>query len=173
MINQTISQSVSENIVLGTRSIAKLYLGAIIESARKIQLEWMDKTGEKQTDLPTPPPEVIISPADNRTIAEFPAPATNGTDDQSSAPVANGRDREGAEGADEPAVEEQNNTKIPSKAKQEVPGPLRPEHLREAVRRHRLAFEAGGVGLTQTWYIQQQAGVERFPQRTGGRRIFY
>ncbi|KAM7185253.1 hTAFII28-like protein conserved region domain containing protein [Naviculisporaceae sp. PSN 640] len=139
VINQTISQSVSENVVLGTRSIAKLYLGAIIESARKIQLEWIAKTGEKQTDLPTPPPEKSISPADNQ-------PTTNG---QISALAANG-----------------------GPPTQEEPGPLRPEHLREALRRHKLAYEAGGVGLTQGWYFQQQGGVERFPSRTGGRRIF-
>ncbi|KAK4209966.1 hTAFII28-like protein conserved region-domain-containing protein [Rhypophila decipiens] len=121
LINQTISQSVSENIVIASRTISKLHLGSIIESARRIQQEWIAKTGEKQTDLPTPPPELdgvpILSDARN-------------------------------------------------------PGPLRPEHLREAVRRHKLAYEAGGVGLNQTWYIQNQSGIERFPMRTGGRRIF-
>ncbi len=51
-------------------------------------------------------------------------------------------------------------------------GPLRPEHLREAVRRYRKGVEGGGVGMQWVYHQQQQGGVERFPTRTGGRRIF-
>lgn len=48
-------------------------------------------------------------------------------------------------------------------------GPLRPEHLREAWRRHKLSGETRGVGVQQLWHTQQNDGVERFAARTGKR----
>ncbi|CAG9944435.1 unnamed protein product [Clonostachys rosea f. rosea IK726] len=48
-------------------------------------------------------------------------------------------------------------------------GPLRPEHLREAWRRYRLAGESRGVGMQQLWHHQKQDGVERFSTKTGKR----
>lgn len=37
------------------KAVAKLFAGEIIEAARNVQGEWI-AAGEKQTDLPTPPP---------------------------------------------------------------------------------------------------------------------
>jgi transcription initiation factor TFIID subunit 11 len=37
------------------KAVAKLFAGEIIESARNVQAEWI-MAGEKQTELPTPPP---------------------------------------------------------------------------------------------------------------------
>lgn len=48
-------------------------------------------------------------------------------------------------------------------------GPLRPEHLREAWRRHKFSGETRGVGVQQLWHAQQSDGVERFSTRTGKR----
>lgn len=132
LVNATISQSVAENVVIGMRAIAKVFIGDIIEGARRVQGEWIDKTGEKQTDLPTPP-----ASADE-------APSADGEADTSS----------GDHGDDDRR------------------GPLRPEHLREALRRYRMSQEGGGVGMHWLWHQQQQNGVDRFPSRTGGRRIF-
>lgn len=110
------------------RAVAKVYIGDIIEAARRVQDEWVEKTGEKQTDLPTPPASAGASPnADGETSAA---------------------------------------------ARDDRRGPLRPDHLREAVRRYKMGFEGGGVGIQSTWNRQQQNGVDRFPPRTGGRRIF-
>jgi transcription initiation factor TFIID subunit 11 len=50
--------------------------------------------------------------------------------------------------------------------------PLRPEHLREAFRRHRLAKEGGLTGQLDLWKFQHQSGVERFGLKTGGKRLF-
>jgi len=116
------------------RAVGKLYIGDIIESARRVQAEWIAKSGEKQADLPTPPATAVPSPNANG----------EGGDSQATVPVP---------------VEERR-------------GPLRPEHIREAVRRYRLTFEGGGVGMQRIWNQQQQNGVDRFPTRTGGRRIF-
>ncbi|KAJ4286877.1 hypothetical protein N0V88_007891 [Collariella sp. IMI 366227] len=135
LVNATISQSVAENVVIGMRAVAKVFIGDVIESARRVQGEWIEKMAEKQTDLPGPPP-----PAE-------PMPATNGEGDT-----------------------QENKDKGPDRDDRR--GPLRPEHLREAVRRYRKGFEGGGVGMQWIHYQQQQAGVERFPTRTGGRRIF-
>lgn len=131
LVNATISQSVTENVVIGMRAVAKVYIGDIIEGARRVQAEWIEKTGEKQTDLPTPPASAGTSPS----------------------------------GAQEGGVQ-------PTAAQDDRRGPLRPEHLREAVRRYKRSFEGGGVGQHTIWNQQQQNGVERFPTRTGGRRIF-
>jgi transcription initiation factor TFIID subunit 11 len=46
-------------------------------------------------------------------------------------------------------------------------GPLRPEHLREAYRRHKLSGETRGVGVQHLWHAQQGDGVERFAVKTG------
>ncbi|KAK4097561.1 TAFII28-domain-containing protein [Parathielavia hyrcaniae] len=133
LVNATISQSVAENVVIGMRAVAKVFIGDVIESARRVQGEWIEKTGEKQTDLPPPPPTA------------HPMPDT-----------ADGQD------PDEPDEAKTEDRR----------GPLRPEHLREAVRRYRKGFEGGGVGMQWVYHQQQQGGVERFPTRTGGRRIF-
>ncbi|KAI9898631.1 hypothetical protein N3K66_006991 [Trichothecium roseum] len=50
-------------------------------------------------------------------------------------------------------------------------GPLRPEHLREALKRYKLAGESRGVGVQQLWHAQHGSGVERFSTRTG-KRLF-
>ncbi|KAK0741339.1 hTAFII28-like protein conserved region-domain-containing protein [Schizothecium vesticola] len=134
LVNATISQSVTEPVVIGMRAVGKLYIGDIIESARRVQAEWIAKSGEKQSDLPTPPATAVPSPNVNG----------EGGDSQATVPAP---------------VEERR-------------GPLRPEHIREAVRRYRLTFEGGGVGMQRIWNQQQQNGVDRFPTRTGGRRIF-
>ncbi|TQN69213.1 Transcription initiation factor TFIID subunit 11, partial [Colletotrichum shisoi] len=51
-------------------------------------------------------------------------------------------------------------------------GPLRPDHLREAWRRYKMSGDGGWAGIQGLWHEQQQSGVERFPVRTGGRRVF-
>ena len=122
----------AENVVIGMRAVAKVFIGDIIESARRVQGEWIEATDEKQTDLPTPPPS---------------ADPTSNADGEAEA-----------------------QEKEPEKDDRR--GPLRPEHLREAVRRYRKTQEGGGVGMQWVWHQQQQSGVERFPTRTGGRRIF-
>lgn len=134
LVNATISQSVTENVVIGMRAVAKVYIGDIIEAARRVQNEWVENTGEKQTDLPTPPASAVASP------------------------------NEAGEGAD--------GQEATTPPKDDRRGPLRPEHLREAVRRYKRSFEGGGVGMQRVWHQQQQNGSERFPPRTGGRRIF-
>lgn len=143
LVNATVSQSVTEPVIIGVRSVAKVFIGDIIEGARRVQAEWAAKLGEKQTDLPTPEPSRRNSPG------------TNGTE------MAGG-DKLGDKPEDKP-TEEKSEIRY---------GPLRPDHLREAMRRYRLSMEGGSVGMHGLWNLQQHNGVERFGIRTRGRRLF-
>lgn len=161
------------------RAVAKVFIGDIIEGARRVQAEWIEKTGEKQTDLPSPPamPHAAASNNNNSNLGGEgqPQPQTQGN----SATQTNGENGEGADAAaaekgDEtmPDASQQEKEKEKEKERDDRRGPLRPEHLREALRRYKMGFEGGGVGMQLIWHQQQQNGVERFPTRTGSRRIF-
>lgn len=49
------SQSVPAMVSTAVKAVTKLFAGEIIESARQVQAEFV-QAGEKQSDLPTPPP---------------------------------------------------------------------------------------------------------------------
>lgn len=52
-------------------------------------------------------------------------------------------------------------------------GPLLPEHLVEAYRRHRLAREGGSAGQLPLFQLQERStGVERFGAKVGGKILF-
>jgi transcription initiation factor TFIID subunit 11 len=51
-------------------------------------------------------------------------------------------------------------------------GPLLPDHLREAYRRHKLSGDDSLVGQLGLWQVQASNGVERFGPRAGGKRLF-
>jgi transcription initiation factor TFIID subunit 11 len=64
-VNQTLSQSVPAPVILAIRSVAKLFAGDIIESARKVQAQWIssDETlkqeiKKKMEEMPTPPADI-------------------------------------------------------------------------------------------------------------------
>jgi transcription initiation factor TFIID subunit 11 len=50
-------------------------------------------------------------------------------------------------------------------------GPLHPDHLREALRRHMLENSGGLVGELGLWQAQNHSGVERFGTKVGGKRL--
>lgn len=50
-------------------------------------------------------------------------------------------------------------------------GPLLPDHLREAYRRHMLEADGGLVGQLGLWQLQQHSGTERFAVKVGGKRL--
>lgn len=174
LVNATISQSVAENVVIGMRAVAKVFIGDIIESARRVQGEWIEKTDEKQTDLPTPPATAAPSPSADTSSTQTQTPALTETthiETQTETQIETQTETQTATQADtQTALQPQPQTNGPGP--EDRRGPLRPEHLREAMRRHRLSLEGGGVGMQLLWHHQQQSGVERFPTRTGGRRIF-
>lgn len=129
------------------RTIAKLYIGDMIEYARKIQGEWIEKLDDQQVN----PSEL------NQSFLPLLTPEASPPDD---AMAVDGGD-----------TSESNKAKW-DLVNRERRGPLRPDHLREAVRRHKISQEGGAVGLHDPWHQQQQSGVERFGSRTPGRRLF-
>lgn len=54
-MNATVSQSVPQMVSTAVKAVAKLFVGEIVESARTVQGEWI-AAGEKQSEMPTPPP---------------------------------------------------------------------------------------------------------------------
>ncbi|KAI1006802.1 hypothetical protein K3495_g1420 [Podosphaera aphanis] len=116
VVNQTLSQSAPQQVILAVRSVAKIFAGDLIERARKVQTEWLEISGEN--------------------------PGLPGL-----------------------KVEEGEPRK-----KEKRRGPLMPDHLREALRRHLLTDQAlvGQLGL---WQHQQHSGVERFGVKVRGRRL--
>ncbi|KAL2062915.1 hypothetical protein VTL71DRAFT_5987 [Oculimacula yallundae] len=57
------------------------------------------------------------------------------------------------------------------KEKETRRGPLLPDHLREAFRRHMLEGDGGLVGQLGLWQHQQHSGVERFGVKVQGKRL--
>ncbi|KAM0246229.1 hypothetical protein ACHAP5_004851 [Fusarium lateritium] len=62
VVNATVSQSVPQNVSTAVKAVAKLFAGEMIEAARNVQGEWIN-AGEKQSELPTPPPSTNDDPA--------------------------------------------------------------------------------------------------------------
>ncbi|PBP20167.1 histone-fold-containing protein [Diplocarpon rosae] len=60
---------------------------------------------------------------------------------------------------------------LPLPANEKRRGPLLPDHLREAYRRHMLEADGGLVGQLGLWQLQQHSGIERFGVKVGGKRL--
>lgn len=50
IVNATVSQSVPANVCKAMQSVAKVFVGDLIESSRRVQSEWIAKTGEPQAE---------------------------------------------------------------------------------------------------------------------------
>lgn len=131
--------------------VCKMYLGDIVEEARRVQAEWI-AAGEPQQ------PE-----------------ADHGSDSSSS---DNENENDNEESNEEAGDHEKNTNDNEEKELSELSryrrqAPLRPDHLREAYRRRCASAEGGGaMGSLQHWNNQTQNGTERFSHRAGGRRVF-
>ena len=51
IVNQTLSQSVPASVILAIKSVTKVFIGEMIEGARKVQAQW-DETDEEMAVLP-------------------------------------------------------------------------------------------------------------------------
>ncbi|POS83231.1 hypothetical protein EPUL_004690 [Erysiphe pulchra] len=120
IVNQTLSQSAPQQVILAVRSVAKVFAGDMIERARKVQTEWLEISGEN--------PGLPLIKTEDKSIPD-------------------------------------------QKGEEKRRGPLMPDHLREAYRRH-LLTDTALVGQLGLWQLQQQSGVERFGARIGGKQLF-
>lgn len=50
IVNATVSQSVPANVCKAMQSVAKVFVGDLVEASRKVQAEWIAKTGEPQAE---------------------------------------------------------------------------------------------------------------------------
>ncbi|TPX08671.1 uncharacterized protein E0L32_009860 [Thyridium curvatum] len=142
LVNATVSQSVPPSVVTAVRSVTKYFLTDLIVKARRVQGEWSEVENEKQADV------------------EYPGRILT-------------RNPEAKEKFDKQAKEWPWEAEKEEVILQEPPrGPLRPDHLREAWRRYKTSLQGSSTGLQGLWHVQQHSGVERFPSKTGGRRIF-
>ncbi|KAG9229834.1 hypothetical protein BJ875DRAFT_176488 [Amylocarpus encephaloides] len=58
LVNQTLSQSAPSGVIQSFRYVLKIFVGDLVESARKVQTQWLERTREDQTTgLPSPPSE--------------------------------------------------------------------------------------------------------------------
>lgn len=149
--------------------VCKMYLGDVVESARRIQAQWA-ANGENQV-----PEDFVELGADPSAedVDESTQETAKATDEGMDAAADEGAEAGADEGADldAPAKVEKKELSVLSQHRRQAP--LRPEHLREAYRRRRVAAENGGaMGSLLHWNQQTQSGLERFAPRAGGRRIF-
>ncbi len=145
LVNATVSQSVPAGVVTAVRSVTKYFLTEIIAKAQRVQDEWIAADSEEQAS--TEWPGMVLS-------------------------------RDGPEVQDlyeqqaKLAQPEWEPEKAPLILKKPPKGPLRPDHIREAWRRYKATMQSHGAGTLELWHVQQRNGAERFPVRTGGKRLF-
>lgn len=145
LVNTTVSQSVPSSVVTAVRSVTKYFLTDLITNAQKIQGEWIAADKEAQADGEWPGMVLSRGEPEVRDLYE----------NQSRLAI--------------PEWEPETAEHI---LKEPPRGPLRPDHLREAWRRYKVSVQSRSAGTMSLWHSQQHSGVERFPARTGGKRIF-
>ena len=149
LVNATVSQSVPASVVTAVRSVTKYFLTDLITNAQTIQDEWIGADNEErvQVEGDTPWPGLVLARGEPEVQALYEKQSTLAIPEW------------------EPEAADHILREAPK-------GPLRPDHLREAWRRYKASVQGNTAGAMDLWHAQQSTGVERFPPRTGGRRIF-
>ncbi|CAK7225321.1 hypothetical protein SBRCBS47491_005848 [Sporothrix bragantina] len=146
LVNATVSQSVPSSVVTAVRSVTKYFLTDLITRAQEIQDQWIAADNETQTPDGKPWPGMVLSRGEPEVQALY--------EKQSSLAI--------------PEWEPESADLI---LREPPKGPLRPDHLREAWRQYKASVQSKTAGALDLWHTQQGTGVERFPARTGGRRL--
>jgi len=162
LVNQTLSQSVPQPVIIAVTSYAKSFIGELIDRALTVRDEW----AAVRTHLPNPKlPPPILSQCLQRPSAHIKDERNRptNTDITSAGWYLNQVDRT------EPLwIEIDNDASLQERIKQTDKGPLTPAHLREALRRYKRDRDGGGAGFAG----MSLEGVERTMARTGGKRLF-
>lgn len=162
LVNQTLSQSVPQPVIIAVTSYAKSFLGELIDRALTVRDEWQaTKTHHPNPNLPPP----ILMQSLQRPSAHIKDERNKptNTDIQSAAWFLNQVDR-----SESLWKEIEPDAGLQERLKQADKGPLIPPHLREALRRYKRDRDGGGAGFAG----MSLEGVERTMGRTGGRRLF-
>lgn len=162
LVNQTLSQSVPQPVIIAVTSYAKSFLGELIDRALTVRDEYQAvKTHRPNENLPQPilmqtlhrPSAHIKDPRNKPTNADINTAGWHPTQVDRSEPIWKeiGKD-----------------VSLEERLKTTDKGPLMPSHLREALRRYKRDRDGGGAGFAG----MSLEGVERTMSRTGGRRLF-
>ncbi|CAK7270220.1 hypothetical protein SEPCBS57363_003995 [Sporothrix epigloea] len=146
LVNATVSQSVPSSVVTAVRSVTKYFLTDLITRAQYIQDAWIAANNETQTPDGEPWPGMVLRRGEPEVQALY--------EKQSALAI--------------PEWEPESADLI---LREPPKGPLRPDHLREAWRQYKASVLSKTAGALDLWHTQQGTGVERFPARTGGRRL--
>jgi transcription initiation factor TFIID subunit 11 len=162
LVNQTLSQSVPQPVIIAVTSYAKSFLGDLIDRALTVRDEWTLAS----THLPNgaiPPP--VLTQSLQRPSAHIKDERNRPTnqDITSAGMYLNQVDR-----AETLWKEIDEDEGLQERLKQSNKGPLTPAHLREALRRYKRDRDGGGAGFAG----MSLEGVERTMARTGGKRLF-
>ncbi|KAJ9657312.1 hypothetical protein H2201_008216 [Coniosporium apollinis] len=161
--NQTLSQSVPPSVITTINGYTKLFIGELIDRARRVQEEWTvaaalgaaaEKERQKNASANGTQPTAFGSGASDAGSSQYsprtlPRSFEPPVQEDTSPPTQSGR----------PLAE-----MIHERDK----GPLTPDMLREALRRYKKDQEGGGTGFVGL----SLEGRERAAVRTGGKRIF-
>ncbi|KAF2024254.1 TAFII28-domain-containing protein [Setomelanomma holmii] len=162
LVNQTLSQSVPQPVIIAVTTYAKSFIGSIIDRALTVRDEW----AVASTHLPNGalPPAVLMQSLQRPSahIKDDRNKPTN-QDIQQAGLYLNQVDR-----AESIWKEIAEDASLQERLKQSNLGPLTPAHLREALRRYKRDRGGGGAGFAG----MSLEGVERTLARTGGKRLF-
>ncbi len=147
LVNATVSQSVPSSVVTAVRSVTKYFLTDLITRAQNIQDEWIAAGNENQVPGSGEWPGLVLSRGDPKVKELYEKQSTL-------------------------AIPEWQPETADQILKEPPKGPLRPDHLREAWRQYKSSAQGKTAGALDLWHAQQSTGVDRFPAKTGGRRIF-
>ncbi|KAF2261702.1 hypothetical protein CC78DRAFT_535428 [Lojkania enalia] len=160
LVNQTLSQSVPQPVIIAVTSYSKGFIGELVDRALTVRDEWTAaRTHMPNTDLPLP----LLQAAFSGPKGYKPDAKPANQDIQNAGLYLNQVDRNEGFWA-----EIEKDTPLEERLKEEYKGPLTPAHLREALRRYKRDREGGGAGFAG----MSLEGVERAMGRTGGRRLF-
>ncbi|KAF2114484.1 hTAFII28-like protein conserved region-domain-containing protein [Lophiotrema nucula] len=160
LVNQTLSQSVPQPVIIAVTTYSKAFIGEIIDRALTVRDEWTAAaTHRPNPDIPTQLLQVGMSAPKGFKKDAKPTDRDYGT--AQTHPDAVGRDKGYWK-------EVPNDTPLEERLKHEDKGPLTPAHLREALRRYKRDREGGGAGFGGL----SLEGPERSLGKTGGRRLF-
>jgi len=188
LVNQTLSQSVPQSVVLVVSSYMKMFAGMLIEEAREVQKEW-EAVEERRADGEA-----------NRALKRLKRTGGGGTGDAITGDVTAGvqmqidhqREPDVVEAQRSPPTQGTNGTNgvnhtqsshtgedieplhpggaggLANDISEWHRGPLLPDHLREALRRYKKRRTGGTVGFTGL----SLEGRENTAARMAGRRLF-
>lgn len=162
LVNQTLSQSVPQPIIIAVTSYSKTFIGELIDRALTVRDEW----SAVRTHLPNPDlPGPILSQSLGRPSAHIKDERNKptNTDIQGAGWYLNQVDR-----TQSIWKEVDKNASLQERLRACDKGPLTPAHLREALRRYKRDRDGGGAGFAG----MSLEGVERTMGRTGGKRLF-